>query len=75
MDHNEALQSEACAKYLLGELSSALRDAYGHHVVVAWEAAASSIVGAGSGDQVTSPPVGNSPTELLSVLSVSRCPV
>jgi hypothetical protein len=31
MDHNEALQSQACAKYLLGELSPALRDAYEEH--------------------------------------------
>ena len=31
MDHNEALQSQACEKYLLGELSPALRDAYEEH--------------------------------------------
>ena len=31
MDHNEALESEACTKYLLGELSPALRDAYEEH--------------------------------------------
>jgi hypothetical protein len=31
MDHNEALKSQACEKYLLGELSPALRDAYEEH--------------------------------------------
>lgn len=31
MDHNEALQSQACEKYLLGELPPALRDAYEEH--------------------------------------------
>ncbi|HXT27524.1 MAG TPA: zf-HC2 domain-containing protein [Candidatus Eisenbacteria bacterium] len=31
MDHNEALQSQACEKYLLGELSPTLRDAYEEH--------------------------------------------
>lgn len=31
MDHNEALQSNACEKYLLGELAPDLRDAYELH--------------------------------------------
>lgn len=31
MDHNEALQSQACEKYLLGELSPAQRDAFEEH--------------------------------------------
>jgi hypothetical protein len=31
MDHNEALQSQACEKYLLGELSPAERDAFEEH--------------------------------------------
>jgi Putative zinc-finger len=31
MDHNEAFQSQACEKYLLGELSPAQRDAFEDH--------------------------------------------
>jgi len=31
MDHNEALQSQACEKYLLGELSPPERDAFEEH--------------------------------------------
>jgi len=31
MDHNEALESAACEKYLLGELPEAQRDAYEEH--------------------------------------------
>src|SRR5262245_622675 len=31
MDHKEALQSEACEKYLLGELPAAERDAFEEH--------------------------------------------
>jgi hypothetical protein len=31
MDHNLAVESQACEKYLLGELSSELRDAYEEH--------------------------------------------
>jgi len=31
MDHNEALQFQACEKYLLGELSQAQRDAFEEH--------------------------------------------
>src|SRR5262249_18099194 len=31
MDHNEALQSQACEKYLLGELPPAERDTYEEH--------------------------------------------
>jgi hypothetical protein len=31
MDHNEALQCQACEKYLLGELSPAERDAFEEH--------------------------------------------
>jgi hypothetical protein len=31
MDHNEALQSQACEKYLLGDLSPAQRDAFEDH--------------------------------------------
>jgi len=31
MDHHEALQSQACEKYLLGELSPAERDAFEEH--------------------------------------------
>ena len=31
MDHNEAVQSQACEKYLLGELSPAERDAFEEH--------------------------------------------
>src|ERR1700741_2623174 len=31
LDHNEALQSQACEKYLLGELSPAERDAFEEH--------------------------------------------
>jgi hypothetical protein len=31
MDHNEAMHSQACEKYLLGELSSELREAYEEH--------------------------------------------
>jgi Putative zinc-finger len=31
MDHNQAVQSQACEKYLLGELSPELRDAYEEH--------------------------------------------
>lgn len=31
MEHNEALQSQACEKYLLGELSSTQRDAFEEH--------------------------------------------
>jgi hypothetical protein len=31
MDHNEALQSQACEKYLLGELGPAERDAFEEH--------------------------------------------
>ena len=31
MDHNEALQCQACEKYLLGELSPAQRDAFEEH--------------------------------------------
>jgi hypothetical protein len=31
MDHSEALQSQACEKYLLGELPPAQRDAYEEH--------------------------------------------
>lgn len=31
MDHNEAIQSQACEKYLLGELSSTQRDLFEEH--------------------------------------------
>lgn len=31
MDHNEAMHSQACEKYLLGELSRELREAYEEH--------------------------------------------
>ena len=31
MDHNEAMHSQACEKYLLGELSPELREAYEEH--------------------------------------------
>jgi len=31
MDHNEAVQLQACEKYLLGELSAQVRDAYEDH--------------------------------------------
>ena len=31
MNHSEAVQSEACSKYLLGELSTALREEYEEH--------------------------------------------
>ena len=40
MDHNEALQSQACEKYLLGELSSAERDAFEDHYFSCAECAA-----------------------------------
>jgi len=40
MDHNEALQSEACEKYLLGELPEAQRDAYEEHYFSCAECAA-----------------------------------
>lgn len=39
MDHNEALQSQACEKYLLGELSSVQRDAYEEHYFTCAECA------------------------------------
>src|SRR5262245_40152537 len=40
MDHNEALQSQACEKYLLGELSPVQRDAYEDHYFSCPECAA-----------------------------------
>lgn len=40
MDHNEALQSQACEKYLLGELSPAQRDAFEEHYFSCAECAA-----------------------------------
>src|SRR5262249_8663536 len=40
MDHNEALQSQACEKYLLGELPPAQRDAYEEHYFSCPECAA-----------------------------------
>jgi hypothetical protein len=40
MDHSEALQSEACEKYLLGELPQAQRDAYEEHYFSCAECAA-----------------------------------
>jgi len=40
MEHNEALQSEACEKYLLGELPEAQRDAYEEHYFSCAECAA-----------------------------------
>ena len=40
MDHNEALQSQACEKYLLGELSPAERDAFEDHYFSCAECAA-----------------------------------
>ena len=40
MDHTEAFQSQACEKYLLGELSPAQRDAYEEHYFSCAECAA-----------------------------------
>jgi Putative zinc-finger len=40
MDHNEALQSQACERYLLGELPPAQRDAYEEHYFSCPECAA-----------------------------------
>jgi hypothetical protein len=40
MDHNEALESRACEKYLLGELPAAQRDAYEEHYFSCPECAA-----------------------------------
>jgi Putative zinc-finger len=40
MDHNEALRSEACEKYLLGELPPAQREAYEEHYFSCPECAA-----------------------------------
>lgn len=40
MDHNEALQSRACEKYLLGELSPVQREAYEEHYFSCAECAA-----------------------------------
>lgn len=40
MNHKEALQSEACEKYLLGELTLAQRDAYEEHYFSCAECAA-----------------------------------
>ena len=40
MEHNEALESQACEKYLLGELPAAQRDAYEEHYFSCAECAA-----------------------------------
>lgn len=40
MDHNEAIRSQACEKYLLGELSLELRDAFEEHYFSCSECAA-----------------------------------
>jgi hypothetical protein len=40
MDHNEALRSQACERYLLGELSPVQRDAYEEHYFSCAECAA-----------------------------------
>src|SRR5271165_1116124 len=52
MDHEMAVKSQACEKYLLGELSPELRDAYEEHYFACAECAmqlrtAAELVGAG----------------------------
>jgi Putative zinc-finger len=69
MDHDLAVKSQACEKYLLGELSPGLRDAYEEHYFSCAECAtqlriAAELVGAGQQIFAESPAIAADPRAL-----------